>query len=158
MRWTAAGLGTVLGLVLSAESCVGIMLNPLDRYGKDFGSPQDWFQPGTGSSLALTSVTALVGLFAALRRSQGESALPPLVLRALGHKSGRRASLIFATYFALFTYWCFAWTEARSPLWLLVWFTPPFGLTMAACWGAVWAASRFNQPLQPASGGQVDGE
>jgi hypothetical protein len=151
MRLSAVALGTLMGFLLSAEACVGLMLNPLDRSGKVAASSEDWFQPGTGAVLVVTSLTALTGFLTALRREQQKSEMRLDALRAFVDRSGRRASLIFATYFALFTYWSFAWTDTPSPLWLVVWFTVAFVLTMAACRGATWAALRSHPVLKPPS-------
>lgn len=143
----AATLGTLLGLLLSAETCVGILLNPIDPHGQAFTSAEDWVQPGTAASLCVVAVTAAAVMLATLRRQQ-RAGLEAEAIADFSSRVGHRASWLFGAFFALFTYWCFAWTEARSPLWLAAWFLGAWLLTRAACRGATWLALRSRRNVE----------
>jgi hypothetical protein len=101
-------------------------------------------QPGTFTALLLVMVTVVVFLVLVVK---------PVRAQKLGHGVGLVASTAFAGFFALFTWWCFAWVEARSVWWVMAWFGGAFATTFLTARLTV-LAMRSNRPLQPTSGGQ----
>jgi hypothetical protein len=109
-------LGLVLGALASAESCVTILLSE----PSSFDAYDAAVQPGTFTAVWIAMVTVAAFLVLVVK---------PARVQELGPGVGLVASTAYAGFFALFTWWCFAWVEARSVWWILAWFGAAFGTT-----------------------------
>lgn len=113
---------------------------------------------GAVSALIVTTITTATALAWLVERRLRRGRSVNRTTKEYTVVVGLTASLVFGIFFALFTYWSFAWTEARSPFWLIVWFTVAWLPTFAACHVVAWLASRSNTPLQPTTGGKIEVE
>jgi hypothetical protein len=134
----------VLGAILALESCATILLSD----ARTFSAYEARVQPGTVRAALIAILTVVAFLLVVVT---------PARARALGPGVARVASLSFAVFFALFTWWCFAWVEARSIWWVLAWFGGAFAVTFVTA-RLTLLMMRSSVRSQPTSRAKLDDE